>query len=84
MNKIFSDAEIAVFRNDTDVLEHTKLESLIGPRGAEWVEKDEYTPRADAMRYEDWEFAYALILGTRQAIEYCLQIGEDKIWEEVK
>ncbi len=61
------------------------LEPLfIDMRGAEWVEKDEYKPRADAVRYEDWEFAYALILGTRHAIEYCLQIGEDKIWQQVK
>jgi selenocysteine lyase/cysteine desulfurase len=61
------------------------LEPLfIDMRGAEWIEKDKYQARADAMRYEDWEFAYALVLGTRYAIEYCLQIGEDRIWQEVK
>ncbi|PSL35382.1 aminotransferase class V-fold PLP-dependent enzyme [Chitinophaga ginsengisoli] len=61
------------------------LEPLfIDMRGAEWIEKDEYQQRSDAMRYEDWEFAYALVLGTAKAIEYCLQIGEDKIWQEVK
>ncbi len=62
-----------------------RLEPLfIDMRGAEWVEKDEYKPRPDAMRYEDWEFAYALVLGARYAIEYCLQIGESKIWQQVK
>ncbi len=61
------------------------LEPLfIDMRGAEWIEKDEYKQRPDAMRYEDWEFAYALVLGTTKAIEYCLQIGEDKIWQEVR
>ncbi len=61
------------------------LEPLfIDMRGAEWIEKDIYRPRKDAMRYEDWEFAYALVLGTRYAIEYCLEIGEDRIWNQVK
>jgi selenocysteine lyase/cysteine desulfurase len=61
------------------------LEPLfIDMRGAEWVEKDLYKPREDAMRFEDWEFAYALVLGTRYAIEYCLEIGEDRIWQRVK
>lgn len=61
------------------------LEPLfIDMRGAEWIEKDKYKPQGTAMRYEDWEFAYALVLGTAQAIEYCLKIGEDKIWQQVK
>ena len=64
---------------------HHGLEPLfIDMRGAEWVAKDVYKPRPDAMRFEDWEFAYALVIGTRHAIEYCLQIGEDKIWQQVK
>lgn len=61
------------------------LEPLfIDMRGAEWVEKDLYKPREDAMRYEDWEFAYALVLGTRAAIEYFLEIGADRVWQQVK
>ncbi len=61
------------------------LEPLfIDMRGAEWVEKDSYRPRLDATRFEDWEFAYALVLGTRHAIEYCLQIGEDRIANRVR
>lgn len=64
---------------------HYGLEPLfIDMRGAEWIEKDIYKPKADAMRYEDWEFAYALVLGTRHAIEYCMQVGEEKIWQQVK
>lgn len=61
------------------------LEPLfIDMRGAEWVEKDSYVPREDATRFEDWEFAYAIVQGTRVAIEYCLDIGEDRIWQRVK
>jgi len=61
------------------------LEPLfIDMRGAEWIEKDTYQPKDDAMRFEDWEFAYALVLGSRLAIEYCLSIGEERIWQQVK
>ncbi|WCT11659.1 aminotransferase class V-fold PLP-dependent enzyme [Mucilaginibacter jinjuensis] len=61
------------------------LEPLfIDMRGADWVAKDEYLPQPDAKRYEDWEFAYALILGMSEAIIYYLNIGEDKIWQQVK
>lgn len=61
------------------------LEPLfIDMRGAEWIEKDLYRQRPDAMRFEDWEFAYALVLGTRAAIEYCLNVGEERIWQRVK
>ncbi|MBN9384973.1 MAG: aminotransferase class V-fold PLP-dependent enzyme [Chitinophagaceae bacterium] len=61
------------------------LEPLfIDMRGAEWIEKDLYKPREDAMRYEDWEFAYALVLGTRAAIKYCLNVGVDRIARQVK
>jgi len=61
------------------------LEPLfIDMRGAEWVQKDEYIPKPDAMRFEDWEFAYSLVIGSGIAIEYCRKIGEDNIWERVK
>jgi selenocysteine lyase/cysteine desulfurase len=61
------------------------LEPLfIDMRGADWIEKDVYKPRDGAIRFEDWEFAYSLVLGTRYAIEYCLDIGEERIWKRVK
>jgi selenocysteine lyase/cysteine desulfurase len=53
-------------------------------RGAEWTEKDKYKQQPDAKRFEDWEFAYSTVLGTKAAIEYCRNIGEDKIWRQVK
>jgi len=61
------------------------LEPLfIDMRGAEWVDKDTYRARAGAIRFEDWEFAYALVLGSAHAIEYCLALGEDRIERQVK
>jgi selenocysteine lyase/cysteine desulfurase len=63
---------------------HAGLEPLfIDMRGAEWMKKDQYQQRAGAVRYEDWEFAYALVLATRRAIDYCMAIGEDRIWGRV-
>jgi selenocysteine lyase/cysteine desulfurase len=57
---------------------------FIDMRGAEWKQKDEYRQQPTAMRFEDWEFAYSTVLGTAAAIEYCLKVGEDKIWQQVK
>lgn len=60
------------------------LEPLfIDMRGAEWVQKDEYKQQASATRYEDWEFAYSTVLGTAAAIEYFLNIDQDKVWQQV-
>ena len=61
------------------------LEPLfIDMRGAQWLEKDVYRPRETAMRFEDWEFAYSLLLGSGSAIDYCLKIGEAAIWQQVR
>ncbi len=57
---------------------------FIDMRGAEWKQKDEYQQQPTAIRFEDWEFAYSTVLGTASAIEYFLNIGEDKIWQQVK
>ena len=61
------------------------LEPLfIDMRGAEWIEKEKYLQQPDAKRFEDWEFSYSSVIGTKTAIEYCLKIGEEKIWQQVK
>jgi selenocysteine lyase/cysteine desulfurase len=64
-------------------LQHGLEPLYIDMRGAQWIEKDSYRPRDTAMRYEDWEFAYALVEGTRVAIEYCLGIGLERITQRV-
>lgn len=66
------------------VLEQGLEPLFIDMRGAEWLEKDLYKSQDSAMRFEDWEFAYALVLGTATAIKYCLKIGEDKIYTQVR
>jgi selenocysteine lyase/cysteine desulfurase len=61
------------------------LEPLfIDMRGAEWIDKDTYRARDGAIRFEDWEFAYSLVLGSAHAIAYCLNIGEARIEQQVK
>ena len=61
------------------------LEPLfIDMRGADWVKKDEYRQQPDAKRFEDWEFAYAAVIGSSEAIKYCRAIGEDRIWQQAK
>lgn len=61
------------------------LEPLfIDMRGAEWIEKDSYKARSGAIRFEDWEFAYALVIGTAVAINYYLTIGEERIEQQVR
>ena len=57
---------------------------FIDMRGAEWTDKDQYRQQPDSRRFEDWEFAYSTVMGTKVALEYCRSIGEDKIWQQVK
>lgn len=56
------------------------LEPLfIDMRGAEWVAPDLYRPAATASRFENWEFAYSLVLGTGAAARYALDLGVAEI-----
>ncbi|MDX1555590.1 MAG: aminotransferase class V-fold PLP-dependent enzyme [Xanthomonadales bacterium] len=58
----------------------TGLEPLFPDmRGARWVEADVYQPVDSAQRFENWEFAWALVLGTGAAARYALDIGLDAI-----
>ena len=66
----------------SDKIIHQKLEPLfIDMRGADWISKDEYDPRMDARRFEDWELPYALVLGGKAAIDYANTVGLEKIKE---
>ena len=44
-------------------------------RGADWVTPDLYQPAPDARRFETWEFAWALVLGTGAAARYATSVG---------
>lgn len=66
------------------VLESGLEPIFIDMRGAEWTQKSLYRQHPEAKRFEDWEFAYSTVLGTATAIAYCLNIGEDRIWNQIK
>jgi len=50
----------------------------IDMRGAAWLDDDEYRMIADARRFENWEFAYALVLGMGRAARYANEIGVER------
>jgi selenocysteine lyase/cysteine desulfurase len=45
-------------------------------RGAEWTWADDFRLYDGARRFENWEFAYALVLGLGEAARYSLAVGE--------
>ncbi len=47
-------------------------------RGAHWTEADAFELAPDARRFENWEFAYALVLGFGAAVRYALAVGLDE------
>jgi selenocysteine lyase/cysteine desulfurase len=47
----------------------------IDMRGADWVSADDFAPAPDARRFENWEFAYSLVLGLGEAARYALEVG---------
>ncbi|HNV31080.1 MAG TPA: aminotransferase class V-fold PLP-dependent enzyme, partial [Cyclobacteriaceae bacterium] len=65
MRKFLRGPRGAGFLYVSDKIINQKLEPLfIDMRGADWITADEYTPRMDARRFEDWELPYALVLGS--------------------
>lgn len=52
--------------------------------GAAWTQRDGYTLKEDARRFETWEASLALQLGLGRAIDYALELGIESIWERVR
>ena len=50
----------------------------IDMRGADWVSADSFAPVPDARRFENWEFAYSLVLGLGEAARYALEVGVER------
>ncbi len=50
----------------------------IDMRGADWVSADSFAPAPDARRFENWEFAYNLVLGLGEAARYALAVGVER------
>lgn len=48
------------------------------------VSPTDFTPRADARRFELYEKNRALTLGLGKAVEYALNIGVDRIWQRIQ
>ncbi len=48
-------------------------------RGATWTSADEYVLHSRGRRFEDWEIPYPLVLGSKAAIEYALEVGIENI-----
>ena len=44
-------------------------------RGATWIDPSTYELADSAIRFEDWEFAYALVLGLAAATKYARAVG---------
>jgi selenocysteine lyase/cysteine desulfurase len=53
-------------------------------RGATWVARDRYEMRPDARRFENWEKAWANVLGLGTAVAYAQSFGLDNIWARVQ
>jgi selenocysteine lyase/cysteine desulfurase len=57
------------------MLERHAAPLLIDMRGARWTQAEAWELVADASRFENWEFAYALVLGLGAAARYALDVG---------
>jgi selenocysteine lyase/cysteine desulfurase len=53
-------------------------------RGADWIDENLYQPAPDAKRFETWEFAWALVLGTGAAARYTSALGIDDIRDRAR
>jgi selenocysteine lyase/cysteine desulfurase len=51
---------------------------LVDMQGAKWVDADSFELVDDARRFENWEFAYALVLGMGEAARYAAAVGIDE------
>ena len=60
------------------------LEPLfIDMRGADWIAEDRYRALPDARRFENWEFALALVLASGEAARYAMALGIEQIRRRV-
>jgi selenocysteine lyase/cysteine desulfurase len=48
-------------------------------RGADWIEAELYQPAPTAQRFENWEFAYGLLLGQGAAARYACDLGIERV-----
>lgn len=53
-------------------------------RGADWIDDDLIQPAPDARRFETWEYAWALVLGTGVAARYATTVGMSRVEGRVR
>ena len=56
---------------------------FVDMRGADWIAEDRYREAADAKRFENWEFSWALVLASAEAARYATAIGLESIERRV-
>ena len=66
------------------VLELGYAPLILDMRGADWIEEGQYRLVDDARRFENWEFAWALVLATGEAARYASEIGLPAIQDRVQ
>jgi selenocysteine lyase/cysteine desulfurase len=59
-------------------LERGDYPLYIDMRGADWRTPDSFDLAPDARRFENWEFAYSLVLGLGEAARYALSVGVER------
>src|SRR5207245_2399865 len=57
------------------ILERGAFPLFVDMRGADWTDPDAFRLAASARRFENWEFAYSLVLGLGEATRYALAVG---------
>src|SRR5881392_2691503 len=57
------------------ILERGAFPLFLDMRGADWTDPDAFRLADGARRFENWEFAYALIAGLGAAARYALAVG---------
>lgn len=57
------------------LLERGAFPLYLDMRGADWTDPNRFRLADGARRFENWEFAYALVLGLGEAARYALEVG---------
>ena len=57
--------------------------AMLDLRGARWDAAASYVPADGARRFEQYEVSFAAKVGLGVAVDYCLDIGVDRIWARV-
>ncbi len=66
------------------ILEQQFEPLFIDMRGAKWTDENSYQAASTAKRFENWEFAWAQVLGTGAAAEYASSVGLQNIQQRVQ